>query len=88
MRQGHFKVAESYILYRAHRARLREESGQEIQEEGNQDSMIVVTEENGDSNFWDEVDLKRRVEYAVIGLKLDMTPEVIETELRRSIYPR
>ena len=29
--------------------------------------MIVVTEENGDSNFWDGVDLKRRIDYAMIG---------------------
>ncbi len=87
MRQGHFKVAESYILYRAHRARLREESGAAPVEETQQDSMIVVTEENGDSNFWDGVDLKRRIEYAMIGLKIDMTPEDVEAELRRSIYP-
>ncbi len=87
MRQGHFKVAESYILYRAHRARLREESGIAVQDETQQDSMIVVTEANGDSNFWDGVDLKRRIEYAMIGLKIDMSPEDVESELRRSIYP-
>jgi ribonucleoside-diphosphate reductase alpha chain len=87
MRQGHFKVAESYILYRAHRARLREESEVLPVEEAQQDSMIVVTEANGESNFWDGVDLKRRIEYAMIGLKIDMSPEDIEAELRRSIYP-
>ena len=87
MRQGHFKVAESYILYRAHRARLREESEVVPVEEAQQDSMIVVTEANGESNFWDGVDLKRRIEYAMIGLKIDMSPEDIEAELRRSIYP-
>ncbi|NCG08084.1 MAG: ribonucleoside-diphosphate reductase subunit alpha [Verrucomicrobia bacterium] len=87
MRQGHFKVAESYILYRAHRARLREESEVAPVEEAQQDSMIVVTEANGESNFWDGVDLKRRIEYAMIGLKIDMSPEDIEAELRRSIYP-
>ena len=27
MRQGHFKVAEAYILHRAHRSRVREENG-------------------------------------------------------------
>ena len=87
MRQGHFKVAEAYILYRAHRARLREETGIAAEDETQQDSMIVVTEENGDSNFWDGVDLKRRIEYAMIGLSLDMNAEEIEAELRRSLYP-
>lgn len=87
MRKGHFKVAESYILFRAHRSRLREENGEVDAEAGQQDSMIVVTESNGESNFWDGVDLKLRIEYAMIGLELDESPEVIEDELRRSLYP-
>ena len=87
MRQGHFKVAESYILYRAHRARVRaEESGVEA-DESQQESMIVITEEDGSSNFWDAVDLKRRIEFGTIGLELNLTAEEIEAELRRSLYP-
>ena len=39
MRQGHFKVAESYILYRAHRSRLREDSHNADAEEAQQESM-------------------------------------------------
>lgn len=87
MRQGHFKVAESYILYRAHRARLREESGEAEIDETQQESMIVVAEENGENTFWDGVDLKRRIEFATIGLDLTLTNDEIEAELRRSLYP-
>ncbi|NQY31586.1 MAG: ribonucleoside-diphosphate reductase subunit alpha [Coraliomargarita sp.] len=87
MRQGHFKVAESYILYRAHRTRRREESGEAETDESQQESMIVVTELNGENTFWDGVDLKRRIEFAMIGLDLDMSSDEIETELRRSLYP-
>jgi ribonucleoside-diphosphate reductase alpha chain len=44
MRQGHYKVAESYILYRAHRAQLRIQEEEEIVKdyESTQESMIVV----------------------------------------------
>lgn len=87
MRQGHFKVAEAYILYRAHRSRLREESGEAESVEGQQESMIVVTEGNGENTFWDGVDLKRRIEFALIGLDIQLTAEQIEIELRRSLYP-
>lgn len=87
MRQGHFKVAEAYILYRAHRSRLREDSGLVTANEALQESMIVVTEDNGDNTFWDGVDLKRRIEFALIGLDLTLSDTEIEVELRRSLYP-
>lgn len=87
MRQGHFKVAESYILYRAHRARRREESEDVEADESQQESMIVVTELDGENTFWDGVDLKRRIDFAGIGLDLDMSVDAIEAELRRSLYP-
>lgn len=87
MRQGHFKVAESYILYRAHRARLREQDGISQVDESQQESMIVVTEEDGSNNFWDAVDLKRRIEFGCIGLDLNLSADAIEKELRRSLYP-
>ena len=86
MRQNYFKVAEAYILYRAHHSRLREESKKEAPEKTLQESMIVVTEEDGNSTFWDGVDLKRRIEFALIGLELTLTAEEIEGELRRSLY--
>ena len=85
MRQSHFKVAESYILYRAHRSRVREKAGLEPVEETQQESMIVITELSGESTFWDGVDLKRRIEFASIGLDLNIDADEIETELRRSL---
>ena len=86
MRHGHFKVAEAYILYRAHRSRLREASETEGADDAQQSSMIVVTEPDGTNTFWDGADLKRRIEFAAIGLDLNMTHEAIETELRRSVF--
>ncbi len=86
MRQGYFKAAEAYILYRAHRSRLRQESAMATPDEVTQESMIVVTEESGDNTFWDGVDLKRRIEFASIGLNLNLSAEEIEVELRRSLY--
>ncbi len=87
MRQGHFKVAESYILYRAHRRYLREQNAvQSDTEDDRQESMILVTLPDGSTEFWDGVDLKKRIEFAVIGLDLSLSNEQIETELRRSIY--
>ncbi len=90
MRQGHFKVAESYILYRAYRARLREESQaaeSEQAEQDGQEAYIVLTHEDGSSIFWDGADLKERIRFASIGLDLCISPEEIERELRRSLYP-
>jgi ribonucleoside-diphosphate reductase alpha chain len=88
MRQGHFKVAEAYILYRAHRSRLRDDmSGEVTAGQDQQESMIVVTEANGENTFWDGLDLKRRIEFAMIGLDLNLEAEAIEVELRRSLYP-
>ena len=57
MRKGFFKVAESYILYRARRRIEREVGGSN--EEVKQDSMIVVKKKDGSSFFWDGIDLKK-----------------------------
>ena len=86
MKQGHFKVAERYILYRARRAAGRaseKASGDEV----HQDSMIVIKRPGGDTFFWDGTDLKRRLEFASIGLNLCLSSDEIEQELRRSLYP-
>jgi ribonucleoside-diphosphate reductase, alpha subunit len=84
MRQGYYKVAASYILYRAHRAQQREESAR-ASEEPQQDSLVVVRKANGQSDFWDGSDLKRRIQFAMIGLDLNLDADHIERELRRSI---
>jgi len=84
MRSGYYKVAESYILYRAHRNRQREESVQPGEDE-QQDSLVVVVKPDGESAFWDGADLKRRIQFAMIGLDLNLNADHIERELRRSI---
>ncbi len=84
MRGGYFKVAESYITYRAQRAMLR---AQEISNRGRDDqfSMISVVEPDGTSYFWDGDDLRKRIDFASIGLELSLSKDRIEVELRRSI---
>ncbi len=87
MRQGHFKVAEAYILYRAHRRNLREsEVLSQEKEDARQESMILISMPDGSNVFWDGLDLKLRIDFAMIGLDLNLTKDEIETELRRSIY--
>ena len=83
MRQGYFKAAEAYILYRAQRAQMRLD--EVPQEDPNQESMVVVTTEDGGTEFWDGTELKKRIAFASIGLDLCLTEPEIEQELRRSI---
>ncbi len=84
MRQGHFKAAEHYILYRAQRSRLREEEEANA-EDPNQELMVTVTDDDGLSSFWDGTDLRKRIAYASIGLDIAMPEAEIERELRRSV---
>jgi ribonucleoside-diphosphate reductase alpha chain len=88
MRQGHYKVAESYILYRAHRAQLRQFEEEETAHvyESTQDSMIILKRADGSSELWDGVDLRRRVEFALTGLDLCLSQDEIEHELRRAFF--
>ena len=84
MRQGHFKAAEHYILYRAQRSRLREEAEAKA-EDPNQEFMVTVTTDDGQASFWDGTELKKRIAYASIGLDLTMPEAEIDRELRRSV---
>ncbi|HRQ90269.1 MAG TPA: ribonucleoside-diphosphate reductase subunit alpha, partial [Bacteroidia bacterium] len=88
MRQGHYKVAESYILYRAHRAQLRQIEEEETvrHHESTQESMIVVKHADGSSELWDGTDLRRRIDFAMPGLDLCLSSEQIEHELRRAFF--
>lgn len=98
MKGGHYKVAEDYILYRAarHDARAAESAARhsaEVPETAaaaepaqGQNSMIVVQRPDGSTYFWNGEDLKKRIEFASIGLKLCLTPDAIEAELRRSTF--
>lgn len=85
MRQGFFKVAEHYILYRAQRSMNRKIEEEAPTEDPNQDSMVVVTGRDGKSLFWDGLELKKRIQFASIGLDLCLSAAEIERELRRSI---
>jgi ribonucleoside-diphosphate reductase alpha chain len=84
MKHGFFKVAESYILYRARR-RVERDSNDD-QHEVRQDSMIVVKKKDGTTFFWDGLDLKKRISFATIGLDLCLSSEQIEESLRRSVF--
>jgi len=92
MRAGHFKVAEAYILFRAERAAARDSAKGEMEgavaapESAAQETMVVVKRPSGESVFWDGADLRKRIEFARIGLDLCLTGEQIEHELRRAIY--
>ncbi len=98
MKSGHFKVAEDYILYRAarHTARAQLElagiASASLAESTpplpapDQHSMIVVQRADGTTYFWNAEDLRKRIEFASIGLRLCLTPEAIEGELRRSTF--
>jgi ribonucleoside-diphosphate reductase alpha chain len=86
MRAGFFKVAEAYILYRAHRARLREDAAP-ADDDTRQGALITIQGDDGTSFFWDGSELRRRMDFALIGLDLCSDRETIEAELRRSLYP-
>ncbi|MBI3885342.1 MAG: ribonucleoside-diphosphate reductase subunit alpha, partial [Opitutae bacterium] len=90
MKAGHYKVAEDYILYRAHRAAARaaEPAAPETpaSEIALQNSMVVVARADGTTYLWDGLDLKKRIEYAAIGLDLCLSPDQIEAELRRALF--
>jgi len=88
MRAGHFKVAEQYILFRAARAAARkdEPAPAEAAPAATQPSMIVVQRGDGTTYLWNGLDLKKRIEFASIGLSLCLTADQIEAELRRSLF--
>ena len=92
MKAGHFKVAEAYILFRAERAAARQNGESETFEVtlekaiGTQGVLVVVKKPSGETILWDGADLRKRIEFAMTGLELCLTPEEIEFELRRAIY--
>jgi ribonucleotide reductase alpha subunit len=96
MKTGHYKVAEAYILFRADRANARDtgadsatpfdSSAPAADSAPEQASMIVVKHTDGTNVFWDGADLRKRIEFARIGLDLCLTNDEIEAELRRSVY--
>ncbi|MCF7758936.1 MAG: ribonucleoside-diphosphate reductase subunit alpha, partial [Cephaloticoccus sp.] len=93
MKAGHYKVAEAYILFRAERSSARQHGETDAFEDTTppidasaQASMIMVIKPDGTNEFWDGEDLRKRIEFARIGLDLHLTNEEIEVELRRAAY--
>ncbi|MSU65315.1 MAG: ribonucleoside-diphosphate reductase subunit alpha [Opitutus sp.] len=96
MKNGHYKVAEAYILFRAQRAAAREIGVDEhagsappfVTDAATaaQETMIVVKTASGENVFWDGADLRKRIEFARINLDLCLSNDEIEAELRRSVY--
>ncbi len=90
MKQGFYKVARSYIQYRALRSNMREVDEQQAAlaneiESTQQQALILVKTPDGKSFLWDGTDLKKRVDFAMLGLDLCLTRAEIEMELRRSL---
>ncbi len=88
MRRGYFKAAEAYILYRAHRSEFRDQVAVEDaqQTDDQQDSLIIIKRPDGETFLWDGSELRKRIEFACIGLTLSLSKDQIEKELRRSFY--
>ncbi len=61
-------------------------AGSTIAAAAGQASMIVVKHTDGTNVFWDGADLRKRIEFARIGLDLCLSNDEIEQELRRSVY--
>ncbi|MFO1483830.1 MAG: ribonucleoside-diphosphate reductase subunit alpha [Verrucomicrobiaceae bacterium] len=90
MKQGFFKVARAYIQYRALRTNMREDDEQQAAlaneiESQDQQALILVKTTDGNSFLWDGTDLKKRIDFAMLGLDLCLTRAEIEMELRRSL---
>jgi len=89
MKQGFFKVARAYIQYRALRTTMRDvdehESGASAEIDQDQQALLLVKTADGGSFLWDGADLKKRIDFAMLGLDLCLNRAEIEMELRRSL---
>ncbi|MDR1433519.1 MAG: ribonucleoside-diphosphate reductase subunit alpha [Puniceicoccales bacterium] len=86
MRQGEYKIAEAYILYRAERAKLREVGGEKERSIAEtQETIVLVNGEPDGGFFWDGTDLRRRIEFANDGLDSHLTFDEIFLSLREGI---
>lgn len=87
MGTGHVRVGKAYMLYRYERQKIRESmAAEQPGDSEGQDTMIMIKDEQGNSEFWNPTDLRRRIEFASIGLDLSLNRADIEKELRRSLY--
>jgi ribonucleoside-diphosphate reductase alpha chain len=87
---GQMRVAERYIVYRAERAMLRAQERSSTAADapgGSELPSVPVLEADGSETLWTGEDLRARIAFARVGLDLELDPEKIERELRRSIRP-
>jgi len=84
MRSGEHKVARSYVIYRAERAREREES-RGVQAEQSQDSAITVTMDDGSSRPLDTARLRTVIFEACEGLD-DVNGDALYDETLKNLY--
>jgi ribonucleoside-diphosphate reductase alpha chain len=82
---GYFKPAEAYIVYRAERAMIRAQKESTEVAGSDQMAMILLKQPDGSTTFWDADELRKRIEFALIGLELDMQVPKLMTELLRSV---
>ncbi len=78
-----WEVARAYALYRARRAQERLESAIH---RPFQVTLLEIREPNGSITLWDGAELRARLEYALQGLDLSLSPNEIEAALRKSLY--
>ncbi|WMP15969.1 ribonucleoside-diphosphate reductase subunit alpha [Thiothrix lacustris] len=86
MRAGEHKVARSYVLYRAERARLRAEKDAKNKKKGKKaENIIHVKMASGDLKPLDEERLRKIVAEAVDGLE-GVSAEQVMTATMRNLY--
>lgn len=90
MRQGEYKIAEAYILYRAERAKLRAD-GNDLEQEKlatksmSEESMLLITGNDGETFFWDGSELRKRIAFANDGLDSHLSQDEIFFSLKEGI---
>ncbi len=83
MRAGEHKVARSYVLYRAERARLRAEKDAKIKKKGKKSETVIhVKTASGDLKPLDEERLRKIVAESVGGLAGVNADQVMQATLR------
>jgi ribonucleoside-diphosphate reductase alpha chain len=85
MKAGHYKVAEAYILIAPNGRSVviwaietAPAVGRRVEAPsaaGSGASMMVVKKADGSNHFWDGIDLRKRIEFARIGLDLCLSNE-------------
>ncbi|MDQ5768571.1 ribonucleoside-diphosphate reductase subunit alpha [Thiothrix subterranea] len=86
MRAGEHKVARSYVLYRAERARLRAEKDAKSKKKGKKsENVIHVKSATGDLKPLDEERLRKIIAEAVEGLE-GVSAEQVMTATMRNLY--